>query len=220
MQIRYTVVAVAAVCVFLTPQFIGSPNVISQAQAKSASPILDLLSRASDTALDNLAKPGAFSADDAIRIGLPGGKTISSALKMSDKLGATNNITSSLNTAAESAAAAAKPIFRDAIQGMTLKDGIDVVSGGNTAGTDYLKKSSDSAIQKQLRPLVASALGSSGAYKQMTSLKKLGITEDALTDHVTKGTAEGIYKYMGTEETKLRANPLGSAKSLLKGLGK
>lgn len=191
--------------------------IAGSAAAKPPAAIAELLTRASDTALDDLSKPGAFSADDAIRIGLPGAGKLGGLMGLSDRVGLTDDISASLNRAAETAAGKAKPIFRDAINGMTLEDTASVLTGGDTAATDYLEKSSGSRIEGEIRPLVAQALNSAGAFKHMNSLRQLGLTEEKLTDHVTERTAAGIFKYMGTEEAELRANPVGSLKSLLKG---
>lgn len=196
----------------LMPALLFSPAVM----AKAAAPILDLLGNASDSALDKLSKPGAFSADKAIRITLPGAKKLGGVMKYTDKLGVTDKLNDNLNRAAESAAAAAKPIFRSAIDKITLQDAAKIVTGGDTAGTDYLQRSAGSDIEAQIRPLVSSALTKSGAFKQLKSLKQLGITDSTLTDHVTHGAAKGIFAYMGAEETKLRADPLKGVKSLLK----
>lgn len=197
---------------FLAPALLFSPAVM----AKAAAPILDLLGQASDSALDKLAKPGAFSADKAIRISLPGAKKLGGMMKYTDKLGLTDKLNENLNRAAESAAAAAKPIFRSAINKITLQDAANIVTGGDTAGTDYLQRSSGSEIEAQIRPLVSSALTKSGAFKQLKSLQQLGISDSTLTDHVTRGAAKGVFNYMGSEETKLRADPLKGVKSLLK----
>src|SRR5690606_21035934 len=120
------------------------------------------------------------------------------------------------NRAAETAAGKAKPIFRDAINGMTVQDTASVLTGGDTAATDYLEESSGERILGEIRPLVAQALQGAGAFKHTKSLRQLGLTEEKLTDHVTDRTAAGIFKYMGAEETKLRSDPVGGIKSLLK----
>lgn len=188
-----------------------------QVAAKPPGAIAELLTRASDSALDDLSKPGAFSADDAIRIALPGAGKLGGLMGLTDRVGLTDDLNASLNRAAETAAGKAKPIFRDAINGMTIEDTASVLTGGDTAATDYLEKSSGSRIEGEIRPLVAQALNSAGAFKHMKNLRQLGLTEDKLTDHVTERTAAGIFKYMGTEEAELRANPVGGLKSLLKG---
>ncbi len=102
-------------------------TVIAPASAQSTpSGVKGVLDNASDAALDKLSKPGAFSADDAIRIALPGAKGLGDMMKLTDRAGLTNDITGKLNRAAEQAASEAKPIFRAAIDRMSLKDAVDI----------------------------------------------------------------------------------------------
>jgi hypothetical protein len=182
--------------------------------------IKGMLKDASDAALDKLSKPGAFSADDAIRITLPGasGKGVGDLMKLADKAGLTKDISGSLNHAAEQAAAQAKPIFRAAIDRASLKDAAGVVTGGNTAGTDYLKKTSGTEITAKLTPLVKAALSQAGVLQQTSQLSSFGMTPDKLIGYVTSKTSDGIFTYVGREETKMRQNPMESGKTLLKGL--
>lgn len=184
--------------------------------AKAPAPGLkSLLGLASDTALSKLEQPGAFYADQAIRIALPGpARKLSGLMKLTDKAGLTDDITRTMNDAAGLAAGAAKPVFRSAIDRMTLKDGMGIVTGGGRAGTDYLKTSAGSVLQGQLRPLVERALRKTGALVQFEKLAKspgfaaAGVTPTRFTDSVTEQTANGIFSYMGAEEARLRKNPL------------
>jgi hypothetical protein len=173
----------------------------------TALPFRDVLARASDRALDKLGQPGAFAADDAIRIGLPGpARKLDGLLAMAGKTGVGPDITASLNTAAGQAAAAARPIFRTAIQSMTLQDAGGLMN--RTGATDYLRQSAGGEIHTRLRPLVRTALIRTGVLRQASSLATLGLTTDRLVDYVTDKTADGIFTYMGREETTLRQNPL------------
>ncbi len=182
-----------------------------------------VLGNASDNALGKLSQPGAFYADQAVRIALPGtgGKLASKVMKLGDKAGLTNKLTKSLNDAAGLAANEAKPVFRAAIDNMSISDvpGLATKSDG---ATQYLKQSAGSELRVKVRPLVASALGKVGAFNQLGKLGntsdllgKVGLNNDSLTDSVTDQTLKGIYSYMGSEEAKLRANPLQTGKALL-----
>lgn len=178
-----------------------------------------MLGNASDAALDKLAQPGAFSADSAIRIVLPGGADkLSGLMKLTDKAGLTNDITGSLNHAAEQAASEAKPIFRSAIDKASLNDAVSVAKGGNTGATDYLKKTSGAEITAKLLPLVKGALDKSGVLKNSAMLSSIGWDAKKLTDYVTGKTSDGIFTYVGREETKMRQDPLNTGKEMLKGL--
>ena len=185
----------------------------------SMDPVKGVLAKASDTALDKLSKPGAFSADDAIRIGLPGaGKNLGGLMKYADQAGVTNDLSGSLNRAAEKAAGAAKPIFTAAIDKMNVKDAVAIGTGGDTGATDYLRKSAGDQINAQLLPLIRTALEASGVLKQTSQLSAVGMNEGSVTDYVTQKAADGIFTYMGREESQLRKDPMSAGKNLLKGL--
>lgn len=190
----------------------------AQAQFSGAS-LKGLLGNASDAALDKLSQPGAFSADDAIRIALPGkADQLSGLLKLTGKAGLTGDITGNLNRAAEQAAAQAKPIFRSAIDKASMQDAIGIAKGGKTGATDYLRMTSGSEVRTRLLPLVKAALDRAGVLRQSSLLSAVGMDADRLTDYVAGKTSDGIFTYVGREETRLRADPIGTGTELLKGL--
>jgi len=182
--------------------------------------IKPLLGQASDAALDKLSQPGAFSSDAAIRIALPGAgnKSVGKLLELAQQSGLSANLDAALNQAAEKAAAQAKPIFRAAIDKATLNDAVDIARGGSTGATDYLRKSTGAQITAQLQPLVRAALQSSGVLQKTSQLQALGFDEARLTDYVTGKTSDGIFTYVGREETRMRQNPMETGTQLLKGL--
>ncbi|MCC6829373.1 MAG: DUF4197 domain-containing protein [Novosphingobium sp.] len=188
-----------------------------------------LLGRASDSALDQLSQPGAFYNDPAVRIALPlvgrsAGGALDSLLNVGQQFGLTNNITRKLNDAAGLAARAAKPVFRTAISRLTLADVPGIATQADGA-TQYLQRSAGAELKDKLRPLVDAALLQVGAYRQVDRLARTssliraaGITREKLGDSVSTQALGGIFRYIGAEEGKLRADPLGSADGLLKGL--
>lgn len=217
--------AAAAVILAVTP-------LPTRAQGMN-NPVTGVLGRASDSALDKLSQPGAFYNDSSVRIGLPGlggkgGGAMSSIMGMGDKLGLTGHLTHSINDAAGAAAKEAKPIFRTAIDNLSITDAPGIVSQRD-GGTQYLRRSAGSQLREKVRPLIAAALNSLGAFKELDQVNSggmgsaLGLNRDGLTNTVTDQAMNGIYKYMGNEEAKLRANPMGAisgAGSLLGGFGK
>ena len=185
--------------------------------------IKKLLGGASDNALDKLSKPGAFYADTAIRILLPGtkGKLASRLLRTSDRLGVTTKLTKSLNDAAGFAAQEAKPVFRSAVDGLSLAD-MPGIALKNDGATDYLKKSADADLRTKVRPLIISALTKVGAFDQLEKMGKgsgllslARLDRESLTESVTDQTMKGIYSYMAKEEAALRGNLFGTGKSIL-----
>jgi hypothetical protein len=177
------------------------------------SPFKSILDKASDSALDKLSQPGAFAADSAIRISLPGSAgAMSGMMKMAGSAGMGGGLGDSLNAAAGQAAAAAKPIFRAAIDKMSVQDAMAIAKGGSTGATQYLRKSSGDAIIAELSPLVRSALDRTGVLGQTDKLSAVGFDSTKITDYVSKKTADGIFTYMGREETSLRQNPTALGK--------
>lgn len=190
-----------------TPAVPQTPKAAPPIAGSVGSSIKGLLGKASDSALEKLAKPGSFSADAAIRIGLPGGKTARDLMQIANRAGVGGNIETALNDAATAAAGAAKPIFRTAIDRMTLTDAASMAKG-STGATDYLRKSAGDQVRAQLEPLVQAALKKSGALSQISKLSAFGITETSLVQHVAQKASDGIFLYMGKEEAALRKNPL------------
>lgn len=187
-----------------------------------------ILGQATDGALNHLVQPGAFYNDEAIRIGLPllggTGGLLGSAMKAGRKFGLLDGFTRKLNDAAGKAAGEAKPIFRTAINDLSFTDVPGIVSQ-NDGGTRYLRTSAGDELETKLRPLVDTALGNLGAFKQLDKLTgrtgilaASGISRDGLGKSVTSQALNGIFRYIGTEETNLRSDPLGKAGSLLKGI--
>ena len=199
----------------------------ASAKAQIAAPVTSLLGKASDSALDQLAQPGTFYNDQAVRILLPGPfKQAAKLMAITDKVGLTDKLTRGINDAAGMAAGEAKPIFRNAINTMSLSDGVGIVSQGDGA-TRYLRDSSTDALRGKMRPLILAALERTGVFGQLTKLGKnasllrmAGIDREGLTDSVTDQAMGGIFTYIGSEERKLRADPLSAGRSILQGLGK
>lgn len=189
-----------------------------------------ILGKASDSALDKLAEPGAYYNDDDIRIGLPivgsgaSGGILGSVLRGASKLGVLDGVTRNINDAAGVAAGEAKPIFRDAIGGLSFNDVPGIVKQ-NDGGTRYLRESSNDALHGKLSPLVDTALGDLGVYNEFDKLankhsfiRAAGLNREGINNSVTDQGLDGIFSYMGGEEKALRANPLGNAGKALKDL--
>lgn len=191
--------------------------------AVAATPWSSLLGRASDSALTRLSQPGAFFADEAVRIALPGPlKNSAGLMRLADRTGLTAGLTKSINDAAGVAAGEAKPIFRASIDRLSIADAPGIATQRDGA-TRYLQRSANAELKDKVRPLVAGALGRTGAFGQLDRLGaasslagRAGLSRDGLTDSVTDQAMTGIYKYMASEEARVRADPVSIGRGLLK----
>ncbi|MFL0355520.1 DUF4197 domain-containing protein [Erythrobacter sp. GH1-10] len=182
-----------------------------------------ILGRATDSALDKLAQPGAFYNDEDIRIGLPivgnlGGRSgglLGSLLSAGNRLGVLGDITRKINDAAGVAAGEAKPIFHDAIDDLSFSDAPGIIREAD-GGTQYLRRSSNERLHGRLEPLVDDALDELGVYRQFDGLaeehsfiRDAGLDRQSINKSVTDQGLDGIFAYIGREEREFRRNPLG-----------
>jgi Protein of unknown function (DUF4197) len=178
--------------------------------------ITNLLAKASDGALDKLGLQDGFYNDLAVRILLPGtkGKLVRSLLRTGDKLGLTTKLTKGLNDAASLAAKEAKPIFRDAISGLSFSD-VPGIATQRDGATQYLRRSAGDTLRGKVQPLVVSALGTVGAFNRLDTMAQSGgalgqfvslakLNRASLSESVTDQALNGIFSYIGNGEAGLR----------------
>ncbi|MBV7258244.1 DUF4197 domain-containing protein [Erythrobacter crassostreae] len=183
-----------------------------------------LLGKATDGALDKLAQPGAFYGDEDIRIGLPivgnlGGRSgglFGRLMNAGNRLGVLGDVTRTINDAAGLAAGEAKPIFRDAINGLSFEDAPSIIKEDD-GGTQYLRSSSNERLHSRFEPLVDTALEKLGVYKSFDGLaekhsfiRQAGWNRQSINRSVTDQGLDGIFSYVGQEEREFRKNPVGN----------
>ena len=129
----------------------------------------------------------------------------------------------SMNRAAERAAPFAKQIFWDAIKEMTFEDVRKILSGHETAATDYFKAKTTDRLTVVFKPPVSNAMNEVGVTRQYKELVGRYETipfvkkESFDLDHyvVTKALG-GLFHMVGEEEKKIRKNPAARTTDLLK----
>jgi hypothetical protein len=129
----------------------------------------------------------------------------------------------SMNRAAEQAAPFAKQVFWDAIGEMTFEDAKKILSGHETAATDYFKSKTTDKLTVAFRPVVDQAMNEVGVTRQYKELVGRFQTipfvksESFDIDHyvVTKAL-DGLFHVLGEEERKIRTNPAARVTDLLK----
>ncbi len=128
-----------------------------------------------------------------------------------------------MNRAAEDASAKAVPIFVNAISGMSIQDGLSILTGGNGAATRYLRQKTTTALTNAFKPVISNSLSKVGAtayWSQIfTTYNKLPTTRSKvnpdLTAYVTERALNGLFVTITEEENKIRSNPAARTSSLL-----
>ncbi len=171
-----------------------------------------------------LSTKDGFLGNDLVKIPWP-----EQAIQVKDvmlKLGMqkqVDNVTTSLNRAAEKASGVAIDVFIQVIKQMTITDALNIITGGNGAGTAYLKKASTSILIEKFRPIVDQSLGQVNATKywsDATSVyNKVPFVKPVNTDltgFVTEKALLGVFIMVEKEENNIRTNPLARTSDLLK----
>jgi len=129
----------------------------------------------------------------------------------------------SMNRAAESAAPEAMPIFKKAIMSMSFSDAQGILTGGNTAATDYFKRTTSPELTTAFRPIVEEAMSKTGVVqkydgltKQMQSMPFSKSISFDITGYVVTKSLDGLFYMLGKEEEKIRTNPAAQVTPLLK----
>ena len=129
----------------------------------------------------------------------------------------------SMNRAAERAAPAAKQIFWDAIGEMTFQDAKKILSGNETAATDYFKAKTTDKLTTAFRPIVDKATNEVGVTRQYKELvgrfQSIPFVKTETVDidqYVTTKALDGLFYVVAQEEKKIRTDPAARVTDLLK----
>jgi hypothetical protein len=136
-----------------------------------------------------------------------------------------------MNRAAEDAANEAKPIFVDAIKGMSIMDAKNILFGNKDAATNYLKDKTFQSLVNAYSPKINTSLNKVGAAQAWKALadpynkfanSPLAMTvKDAkpinpdLGAYVTQKALDGLFFKVKEEEDKIRTNLAARTSQLL-----
>lgn len=202
--------------------FAGALDALTNKEA--ASGLRTALSQGIDVAVAQLGTKDGFLLDPKVMIPLPPAlQKADKALRMFGMSGQADDLKAAMNHAAEAAVAEAKPVFKDALQKMTLADAKGILTGGENAGTQYFRTATTTQLTAKFKPIVAKAtakLQLASMYDQYAGkAASYGLlkNEDAnLNDYVTAKAMDGLFSRIAEKEHDIRKDPLGQTSSLLR----
>ena len=193
-------------------------------QSEAAKGIKEALVNGTGVGVDFLSKKDGFFKNLTYKILLP--PEVQKVEKKLREIGLgaeCDKVIENINRGAESAVGEAKPIFVDAITSMTLNDAIGIVTGGNGAGTSYLKGATSEPLRIKFTPIIQAALDKSSATKYwkelVTKYNKIPLVKKVNPDlnaHVTGKALEALFSQIEIEENKIRLDPLKRSSEILK----
>jgi hypothetical protein len=204
-------------------QFGNSVN-MGLSNDKISGGLKEALAKSTGTAVASTGKPDGFFKNQAIKILLPNSlQTVGKGMRMMGMGAQLDELELSMNRAAEQAAPAAKQIFINAITKMSFDDARKILSGGNTAATDYFKKTSSTELTQAFTPIVHKSMENVGAITQFNQLAQNSMAGPLLANqnfnldsYVVGKTLDGLFYMLGQEEKQIRTDPAAQTTSLLK----
>ena len=168
-------------------------------------------------------KPDGFLKNEAIKILLPPKlETVGKGMRMLGMGAKVDELEVGMNRAAEQATPKAKQIFLDALQKMTFDDARHILSGSDTAATEYFKRTSSADLTTAFSPIVHHSMENVGVVQQYDQLINSApggsvlAGQFDLNKYIVGKTLDGLFYELGQEEKQIRKNPAAQTTALLK----
>jgi len=192
--------------------------------AKIGSGLKEALQVGTENAVNLTGKTDGYFLNQVIKILMPEKlKTFEKGLRAVGYGPQIDEFVLSMNRSAEKAAPFAKEIFWNAIGEMTFDDVRKILSGNDTAATDYFKGKTTNKLTDTFKPIVSNSMNEVGVTRQYKEL--VGRYESIpfvkkesfdLDQYVVSKALGGLFYMVGDEEKKIRTNPTARTTDLLK----
>lgn len=183
----------------------------------------EALTRSAGSAVGKLGKVDGFLGNPQVKIPLP------DSLQQVDKLLRTfgqgryaDELVVTMNRAAEAAVPQAKALLIQAVKQMSVQDAKNILTGGDTAATDYFRSKTAQPLAVKFLPIVQKAtarLQLAQKYDQFAGkASRFGLVDQNqanIEQYVTQKALDGLYLMMAQEEKAIRADPVGQGSKLL-----
>jgi len=223
------VVSLIAMALFVSPasaqveQLLKGLGGSGITDSKASAGLKEALEVATEKAVSLTGRTNGYFGDAAIKILMPAKlQSMEQGLRAVGYGPQIDEFVLSMNRAAEQAAPAAKQIFGNAITNMSFDDAKKILTGGNTAATDYFKAKTTNQLTAAFKPVIDKSMGEVGVTKQYQAL--VGKFETIpfvktqsfdLDNYVTSKALDGLFHVVGEQETMIRSNPAARTTTLL-----
>lgn len=201
------------------------PAATATDERTSAAGIREALAIGTRNAVQSLGRKDGYFANEAVKILMPKGlRKVADIAGMAGYQKQVDAFVLSMNRAAEAAAPLAADYFGDAIRDMTLEDVRGILTGGDTAATQYFSHKTRDKLYAAFRPVVAGKIGEVGATRayrdmmqQVENVPMVGKQPSLdLEDYVTNQALDGLFRMVGEEERRIRTDPAARTTDLLR----
>ena len=182
------------------------------------------LEKGTQAAVAKLGRTDGFLGDKLVRIALPPSAQRAERLMRRFGMGKyADQLIVTMNRAAEAAVPEARSLFVQSVRKMTLRDAKGILTGGDTAATEYFRRTTRTDQHARFLPIVRRATAKvelARAYDRYAgkaaAVGLMGKDDTDLDEYVTQKALDGLYLMVGEEEKQIRAHPLDSGSSILR----
>jgi hypothetical protein len=202
----------------------GSTSAQSLGNDKITAGLKEVLTVSTGKAVAATGKPDGFFKNETIKILMPEKlRPMEKGVRLMGGGKQIDDLVLGMNRAAEQAAPQAKQIFINAVAKMSIDDARSILSGNQTAATEYFKKQTSQELSAAFAPIVHKAMQNVGVTKQYSAVMQQApqlsfLKSDTfnLDKYVVDKSLDGLFFMLGEEEKKIRTNPAAQTTSLLK----
>jgi len=196
----------------------------SLSNADAVSGLKDALTQGSAAAVSKLGVENGFLGNDKVRIPLPDAlKRIEGGLRLLGMQKQAGELVTAMNRAAERAVPEAKALLVSAVKTMSVQDAKGILTGGDTAATEYFRKTTSGPLAAKFLPIVTKATAKVGLAEKYNKLAgkgaQLGLVDAKqakIENYVTQKTLDGLFLMIAEQEKAIRKDPVGSATGMAK----
>lgn len=174
-------------------------------------------------AIGSLGTVDGFLGNEKVRIPLPGYlEDAAKLMRTFGQGGKVDELVTSMNRGAEAAVPMARDLLVKTVQTMSVNDAKGILTGGDTAVTQYFADKTRAPLGVKFLPIVSQAtakVGLADKYNQLAGrAADMGLIQrDAanIEQYVTGKTLDGLFFMISEEERKIRQNPVAYGSSIL-----
>ena len=215
---------VAGILLLVATASTGAAGLAGVSNSDAAAGLKQALSEGAGAAVARLGVENGFFGNTSVRIPLPPSlQKAESVMRMMGMKRQADDLVLAMNRAAETAVAEAKPLLVDAVKRMTVQDAKGILTGGDTAATDYFRRTTAGPLAQRFLPIVKQATAKVGLAEQYNSIAgqgaKLGLVKEdqaTIEQYVTKKALDGLYLMIAEEEKALRKDPVRASADIVR----
>lgn len=208
----------ATLTAFLAPLPARALDLSSLTNAEAAGGLKDALTQGAGKAVQMLGRQDGFLGNPKVKIPLPDSiRRVESGLRMFGMKKQADELVLAMNRAAEAAVPEARTLLIEAVRNMSVQDAKGILTGGDTAATEYFRRATSAQLTERFLPIVTKWTGKVGLANQYNQIvgqgAMLGLVgeDEKIERYVTRKALDGLYATIAEQERAIRRDPVGAA---------